>query len=158
MKQQWFELSALASSERNWCSPVSHSPHPSLLCQWKKVKFLSRVRLCNPMDCSLPGSSIHGIFQARILEWVNISFSRRSSRPRDWPRVSHIVGRQTLYRLSDQGSYCALLIYYCQIFVGTWVYNHIFICFANCDIGWALNVSLGFSNCRSYMGFYIFIQ
>ena len=39
--------------------------------------------LCNPTDCSLPGSSIHGIFQARGLEWVAISFSRRSSQPRD---------------------------------------------------------------------------
>ena len=47
-----------------------------------------------PMDCSLPGSSIHGIFQARILEWVAISFSRRSSRPRDWTQVSRIVGRR----------------------------------------------------------------
>ena len=46
------------------------------------------------MDCSLPGSSIHGIFQARILEWVAISFSRRSSRPRDWTRVSCVVGRR----------------------------------------------------------------
>ena len=45
------------------------------------------------MDCSLPGSSVHGIFQARILEWVAISFSRRSSRPRGWTRVSGIVGR-----------------------------------------------------------------
>ena len=35
--------------------------------------------LCDPVDCSLPGSSVHGIFQARILEWVAISFSRRSS-------------------------------------------------------------------------------
>ena len=49
--------------------------------------------LCDPMDCSLPGSSIHGIFQARILEWVAISFSRRSSRPRDWTWISCIVGR-----------------------------------------------------------------
>ena len=49
--------------------------------------------LCNPMDCSLPGSTIHGIFQARILEWVAISFSRRSSQPRDWTQVSHTVGR-----------------------------------------------------------------
>ena len=49
----------------------------------KKVKLLSHVRLCNPMDCSLPGSSIHRIFQARILEWVAISFSRGSSQPRD---------------------------------------------------------------------------
>ena len=45
------------------------------------------------MDCSLLGSSIHGILQARILEWVAISFSRRSSWPRDWTWVSHIVGR-----------------------------------------------------------------
>ena len=41
--------------------------------------------LCHPMNCSLPGSSIHGILQARILEWVAIPFSRGSSRPRDWP-------------------------------------------------------------------------
>ena len=39
--------------------------------------------LCNPMDCSLPGSSLHGILQARVLEWVAIAFSRGSSRPRD---------------------------------------------------------------------------
>ena len=39
--------------------------------------------LCDPMDCSPPGSSIHGILQARILEWVAISFSRGSSQPRD---------------------------------------------------------------------------
>ena len=44
-----------------------------------KVKSLSHVRLCDPMDCSLPGSSVHGIFQARVLEWVAISFSRGSS-------------------------------------------------------------------------------
>ena len=46
-----------------------------------------------PMDCSLPGISVHGIFQARILEWVAISFSRRSSNPGNWTRVSRIVGR-----------------------------------------------------------------
>ena len=40
--------------------------------------------LCNPMDCSLPGSSVHGILQARILERVSISFSRGSSQPRNW--------------------------------------------------------------------------
>ena len=49
--------------------------------------------LCDPMDCSPPGSSVHGIFQAWILEWVAISFSRGCSRPRDWTRVSRIVGR-----------------------------------------------------------------
>ena len=45
------------------------------------------------MDCSPPGFSLHGILQARILEWVAISFSRGSSRPRDQSWVSHIAGR-----------------------------------------------------------------
>ena len=49
-----------------------------------KVKSLSRVpTLCDPMDCSLPGSSVHGIFQARVLEWGAISSSRGSSQHRD---------------------------------------------------------------------------
>ena len=42
---------------------------------------------CNPMDCNPPGSSVQGIFQARSLEWVAISFSKESSQPRDWTRV-----------------------------------------------------------------------
>ena len=46
-----------------------------------------------PMDCSPPSSSVHGILQARILEWVAISFSRGSSWPRDRTQVSHIAGR-----------------------------------------------------------------
>ena len=49
--------------------------------------------LCDPMDYSLPGSSNHGIFQARILEWVAMSFSRGSSWHRDQTRVSQIAGR-----------------------------------------------------------------
>ena len=49
--------------------------------------------LCDPMGCSLPGSSLHGILQARVLEWVAISFSRGSSRPRDQTRVFRIPGR-----------------------------------------------------------------
>ena len=49
--------------------------------------------LCDPMDCRPPGSSVHGISQASILEWVAISFSRGSSRPRDRTRVSCIAGR-----------------------------------------------------------------
>ena len=53
----------------------------------------SCLTLCDPMDYSLLGSSVHGIFQGRVLEWVAISFSRVSSWPRDWTCVSHIVGR-----------------------------------------------------------------
>ena len=47
-----------------------------------------------PVDCSPPSSSVHGILQARILEWVTISFSRGSSGPRNWTQVSHIAGRR----------------------------------------------------------------
>ena len=48
------------------------------LLQCMKVKSLSHVQLSDPMDCSLPGSSIHGIFQARLLEWGAIAFSAES--------------------------------------------------------------------------------
>ena len=51
------------------------------------------LTLCDPVDCSPPGFSVHGILQARILEWVATSFFRGSSQPRDWTQVSHIVGR-----------------------------------------------------------------
>ena len=54
----------------------------------------SCLTLCDPMDCSPPGSSVHGISQARIPEWVAISFSRGFSRPQDQTRVSRIAGRR----------------------------------------------------------------
>ena len=52
---------------------------------------------CDPIDCNLPGSCVHGIFQARILEWVAISFSRGSSQPRNWTQVFCIAGRFFTY-------------------------------------------------------------
>ena len=54
--------------------------------------------LCNPKDCSLPGSSNHGIFQAIVLEWVAICFSRGSSRPGDQTQVSLTVDRRFTVR------------------------------------------------------------
>ena len=60
--------------------------------KWSEVAQ-SSLTLCDPMDCSIQGSSIHGIFQARVLEQVAISFSRGSSQPRDRTQVSHIAGR-----------------------------------------------------------------
>ena len=61
----------------------------------------SCLSLCSPVDCSLPGSSVRGIFHARVLEWVSIFFSRGSSRPRDRTRV-FLHCRQMLYCLSHQ--------------------------------------------------------
>ena len=55
--------------------------------------------LCDPIDCSRLGSSVHGILQARILEWVAISFSRGSSWPRDWTQVSCTAGLRHCSRL-----------------------------------------------------------
>ena len=57
----------------------------------------SCLTLCNPVDCSLPGSSVHGILQARILEGVAVSFSRGSSRPRDRMYISYPVLYTELY-------------------------------------------------------------
>ena len=61
--------------------------------QKDKQKNFESPTLFNPMDCSLPGSSVHGILQPRILEQVAISFSRGSSWPRDQTQVSCIIGR-----------------------------------------------------------------
>ena len=60
--------------------------------------------VCNPMDCSSPGSAVHGVFPARILEWVAISYSRGSSQPRDQTHVSCIscISRQILNHCTSQ--------------------------------------------------------
>ena len=53
---------------------------------------------CDPVDCNLSGSSVRGIFQAIVLEWIAVSFSSRSSRPRDQTQVSRIVDRRCTVR------------------------------------------------------------
>ena len=70
---------------------------------WQKSEVTqSCPTLCDPKDCSLSGSSVHGIFQARILGWFAISFSRASFRPRDWTCVSRIAGRCfNIWAISD---------------------------------------------------------
>ena len=108
------------------CDPTDGSPHPwdspgkntgvgcHFLLQCMKVKSESEVAqsyptLSDPMDCSLPGSSVYGIFQARVLEWVAISFSRRSSQPRDQTRVSRIAGRcLTIWATGEDFCYMAV--------------------------------------------------
>ena len=69
--------------------------------------------LCDPMDCSMPGSSIHKIFQARILEWVTISFSRGSSQPRDQTWVSLTEARLfTVWATREVISLCNPLLHW----------------------------------------------
>ena len=69
------------------------------ICSVHCVCAQSRPMLCNPIDCSLPGSSVHRISQKRILEWVVISSSRRSFQPRGWTCTSWVscVGRRVVY-------------------------------------------------------------
>ena len=66
--------------KKMWCVYIQVKVKVSQLCP----------TLCNPMDCSLSGFSVHGILQARILEWVDFPFSRGSSQPRDQTQVSLI--------------------------------------------------------------------
>ena len=89
---------------------ANEATYPSDFCGFLNVIItalclLSTVQLFfDPMDCSQPGSPVHGISQARILEWVAISSSRGSSQPSDGTYVS-CVGRQILYQsLSHLGS------------------------------------------------------
>ena len=76
---------------------VNEKQHRLIICcagqQMDVLVAQSCPTLCDPMDCSPQGSSVHGILQARILQWVAISFSRASSQPRDWTWVTCTAGR-----------------------------------------------------------------
>ena len=80
-----------------WVSP--HIPFP-----WKCACLVNQscATLCNPKDCSPPGSFVHKIFQARILEWITMSYSRGSSQPRDGTQVFR-TGRHILYYQGPPG-------------------------------------------------------
>ena len=73
----------------------SKRSHPSKLTEMKVKMLVAQLcpTLCDPMDSSPPGSSVHGILQARILVWLAIPFSRGYSQPRDRTWVSCIGGR-----------------------------------------------------------------
>ena len=88
------------------------------MCVWFVHKYVS-----SDLDCSLPGSSVHGIFQARILEWVAISFSRGSSPPKDQTLVSYIScnDRVSLYNWATwESPICTVCVCVC---VYTWKVN-----------------------------------
>ena len=104
-----------------------------LVCQftwWYSSDYSEVVQscpaLCEPMDCSLPSSSVHRIFQARILEWVAISFSRGSSQHRDQTWVSHIIGRRFPVWATREALYILYIYVYTYIHVCVCVY--IYIC------------------------------
>ena len=69
--------------------------------------------LCDPMDCCPPGSSVHGILQARILEWVAMPFSRGSSQPRDWIHVSCITGEFLTFWVTGEAHYVWVCVCVC---------------------------------------------
>ena len=88
---------------------------------WQMLKNLcyclvakSCLILCHPMDCSPPGSSVHGILQAKILEWVAISFSRGSAQPRNWTWVSCITGGFFAEMVTREALRC--ILFYVELF------------------------------------------
>ena len=115
-RPSWVALHGMALSFIELCKPLRHDNaviHEGDKC-WRdqeETEYMegegevtqSCPTLCDPMDCSPPGSSIHGIFQARVLELVATSFYKGSSQPRLNSGLLHC--RQTLYHLSHQGSY-----------------------------------------------------
>ena len=95
----WMDLKSMALSRKKKKKYTylhklkMHSPRTiHILQEFVVVWSLNHVRLCDCMDYSSPGSSVHRILQTRILEWVAVSFSRGSSRPKDQTRVSYIAG------------------------------------------------------------------
>ena len=109
--------------------PAPHVPpqisfHHLFKCLSSSQKFLisavcesvSHVQLCNPMYYSPPGSSVHGIFQAGMLEWVSIPFSGKSSWPRDWP-ASLMSPALTGGFLTCSTTWEAILLSSCYFFI-----------------------------------------
>ena len=107
-----------------YLSDSETSPHQVIN---TKVKIAqSYLTLCDPVGCSPPGSSVHGILQARIQEWVAISYSRGSSQPRDRTHVFCIAGRFFL-PLHHLGRECEVSVEVCEVilFKSNWVLQQI---------------------------------
>ena len=87
------------------------------------------------MDCSPPGSSVHGILQARVLEWVAMSFSRGTSPPRNWTQVSHVVGRCSPDWAMQEASLVKCLLR----------------SFPQCIVSWIIYLILSFESFKIYL-------
>ena len=107
----WFTVSGKCQqsncpSVAEWINSMVY-PYYGLLKTSESVKSLTPVQLFDtPLDCSPPGSSVHGILQARILEWVAMPSSKGSSSPRDrtWVTCISCLAGRLLYLLSHQGN------------------------------------------------------
>ena len=113
----------------------------------------SCLTLCDPMDCRLPGSSVHGIFQARILEWDAISSSRGSSRLKDWICISCIscLGRWILYHRTTSKAHSLP-----EVEFWTWVcltLKSLFLIMAQCCL--ELCTRPYFRSCKKIPGWYL---
>ena len=102
------------------------SPLPYLSCV---LVAQSCPTFCDLIDCSPPGSSVHGILQARILEWVSVPSSRRSSRLRDWALVSYIpcLAKWFLYYMHHLGSPWVTTGSVFSIWRNVWIFSTVWI-------------------------------
>ena len=107
---------------------LSMCPYPiPTECKFYVLVTQSCPTLSDPMNCSPPGSSVSGILQARILEWVAIPFSRGSSQPRDWTWVSCIAGRFfTIWATREAQALGELRIFACFVQCCILSVHHIF--------------------------------
>ena len=102
------------------------------------AQSVSHVWLCDPIDCTPPGSSVHGIFQARILKWVTISHSRGSAWPRDRTHVCCIscIGKTSSLPVHHLGSHHFIrLLCITYILISCWFWHGRYlslICYPSC--------------------------
>ena len=114
--------------------------------------------LCDPVNCSPPGSSVHGILQARISEWVTISlhqFTRGSSWPRDWTQVSCIAGRFFTVWATREANRCDIIFKKSiHTSMGIWVGFHVLAIVSNTLINMGVHLTCWipvFIFCRSIL-------
>ena len=114
----WHSLWALQRS------PHATPHHTSYGSSWTETEVAqSCPTLCDPVDYSPQGSSIHGILQARLLGWAAISFSRGSSQPRDRTRISRIAGSGfNLWGTRDWGWWQWAVCRNCAPHIATWAW------------------------------------
>ena len=113
------------------------------------LSCFSHVRLCDTMDCSLPGPSVHGISQTRILEWVAMPSSRGSSQPRDQTHISCgscVAGGFFTPEPPERKTVGVKLLSPVQLFATPWM------------VAYQAPLSMGFSRQEYWSGFHFLLQ